>query len=154
MTAAAGTLPAGCAAHLRTRAAAAYPHPHPHPTSPPGKPARYSRTGQPRPFPPFRRGLDPAGRPRYPAQSELLGAPRQSTTDGARESWGSPAARRSPRYVPVPAFPLQLLSGLESPARSRPPPSPARPRPLPYARPDVGRSLAGHWLGPLFQADF
>lgn len=30
----------------------------------------------------------------------------------------------------------------------------ARPRPLPAAWPDVGRSLAGHWLGSLCPADF
>lgn len=75
--------------------------------------------------------------------------------DGVRESRGALLPGWScPGYVPVPAFQLRLLPWLPSPARSPLPAAGPAPRPPPEAGPDAGRSLAGHWLGSLFRADF
>lgn len=74
---------------------------------------------------------------------------------GARASWGTPACPllRTCPGLPAPIADLTGEPGLEPAASSG-----ARPLPralaLRDARPDVGRSLAGHWLGPLFRAGF
>lgn len=155
MTAAARTLPAGCAPPRWRRASTAGSPPFPRP--PPQRPASKagapgSRTGQQRPFPPLPRGLDPAGQPdtQRTASCRAL-ADKECRTSGARESRGTPPAWRSPGYVPVQAFPLQLLSGREAQTgagRLPAQPAPALSRILGQMRGGLSRAIG---LGRCFR---
>lgn len=91
--------------------------------------------------------------PPQPGPERAVGC-SQMELDGVWESRGSAARLELPWLrtcpgLPAPAAALAAEPGPE-PAACRG----ARPRPPLEAGPDAGRSLAGHWLGSLFRADF
>lgn len=128
-------------------AGCAHPTPHfsPGGHAPPVQPPRSPRGGGRRRRVPASPG---AWNPLGPAQGELQGARRWRRTEPGNLGLSCPAG--APWLPTCPGLPAPAAVAAGEPVPEPAARSGARPRPQWDARPDVGRSLAGHWLGPLF----
>lgn len=105
------------------------------------------------------RALSPRGCPLYPGPKPKEGY-SQTELNGARDPKAARAWLVLPWLPTCPDRPAPVADPAGEPGpgnqrlqRARPRPHPRAPA-LPDAGPDVGRSLAGHWLGPLLRASF